>query len=87
MFFGRRGVWLGQGFSSKKWTEEKKEGQGLALGGFKKEDSRRVFSHKELANMAIWRVLTEQERGEWPEGFSDAGRKLFSQQLVGRCTC
>ena len=47
-------------FSSKKWTEEKKEGQGLALGGFKKEDSRRVFPTK---NWPTWRVLTESRRG------------------------
>ena len=48
---------------------------------------------KKRKKKVVWRFFLTKRKdreGEWPEGFSDAGRKLFSALniwSVGECTC
>ena len=46
---------------------------------------------KEESGLEVFFLTKRKDReGEWPEGFSDAGRKLFSALniwSVGECTC
>ena len=81
---GGEGFGLAKVFLRRNGRKKRKKGRVWPWGVLKKKTAGEFFPTKKWPT---WRVLTEQERGEWPEGFSDAGRKLFSQQLVGRCTC
>ena len=58
-------------FPTKKWPKEKKGRPGFFL-----QRKGRVLKNKIAGEFfptkkwSKWRVLREQERGEWPEGFS-----------------